>query len=244
MKTFAIGDIHGAEKALLQCIEFSGIDPKNDELIVLGDVVDGWSHVPACVEILLEFEHLIPIRGNHDQWFMDWVNTGVIEFMWHRQGGKATLDSYRDNKDLAKEHILKYFHNSLIYYIDTTRNYAFMHGGYDWHKPLKDNDLDEIMWNRHMIQTAYTWKEFNYVHEGNHKFDEFDKIFVGHTTTQHTFSKKREPSLLPAFLTNIINLDTGAGWNGKLTIMDVDSLEYWQSDLVPDLYPTEYNSRT
>ena len=38
-------------------------------------------------------------------------------------------------------------------------------------------------------------------------------------------------------------MDTGAGWNGKLTIMDVDTEEYWQSDLVESLYPNETNAR-
>jgi serine/threonine protein phosphatase 1 len=35
---------------------------------------------------------------------------------------------------------------------------------------------------------------------------------------------------------NIWNLDTGAGYNGKLTIMDIKTKEYWQSDLVTELY--------
>ena len=38
MKTFVIGDIHGAYKALLQCFERSGFDYEKDHLIVLGDV--------------------------------------------------------------------------------------------------------------------------------------------------------------------------------------------------------------
>jgi len=32
-------------------------------------------------------------------------------------------------------------------------------------------------------------------------------------------------------------MDTGAGWSGKLTIMDIDTNEFWQSDVVKDLYP-------
>jgi serine/threonine protein phosphatase 1 len=32
------------------------------------------------------------------------------------------------------------------------------------------------------------------------------------------------------------NIDTGAGWSGKLTIMNVDTKEYWQSDLISELY--------
>ncbi|ULT39931.1 hypothetical protein KRR40_34415 [Niabella defluvii] len=36
---------------------------------------------------------------------------------------------------------------------------------------------------------------------------------------------------------NIWNLDTGAGSSGRLTIMDVDTKEYWQSDPLNELYP-------
>jgi serine/threonine protein phosphatase 1 len=41
MRTFAIGDIHGAYKAMMQCFERSGFDYKKDHLIVMGDVCDG-----------------------------------------------------------------------------------------------------------------------------------------------------------------------------------------------------------
>ena len=34
----------------------------------------------------------------------------------------------------------------------------------------------------------------------------------------------------------IWDLDTGAGWGGKLTIMDANTEEYWQSDSGDDLY--------
>ncbi len=38
------------------------------------------------------------------------------------------------------------------------------------------------------------------------------------------------------FRAGIWNLDTGAGWEGKLTVMNVDTKEYYQSDPVEDLY--------
>ena len=38
---------------------------------------------------------------------------------------------------------------------------------------------------------------------------------------------------------NVWNLDTGAGYRGRLTIMDIDSKEYWQSDMAILLYPEE-----
>lgn len=236
MKTFVIGDIHGGHRTLLQCIDRSNIDKLNDTLIVIGDVVDGWPDVSLCVDTLLEFTNLIIVRGNHDQWFIDFVERGIKNFSWLSQGGQATLDSYKNNPELILDHYNKFFSKSKIYFIDNERNYAFVHGGYNWHKPLSENDPDDIMWDRHMLETAHMWHKVNTIHGENNTFKEFAKIFIGHTTTEHTFSKKILGSTDPSFISNVINLDTGGGFSGKLTIMNIDTLDYWQSDVATELY--------
>ena len=53
VRTFAMGDVHGAYKALEQCLERSSFDKDKDTLIQLGDVADGFEHVYDCVEELL-----------------------------------------------------------------------------------------------------------------------------------------------------------------------------------------------
>ncbi len=244
MKTFTIGDIHGNYAGLKQCIEKSNIDKDKDTLIVLGDVVDGWNEVPECVEELLTFKNLIGIIGNHDFWFMEWAKTRHVDLMWFKQGGQATLESYKEDDELTDRHMKEYFSKLHYYYIDIDRNYAFMHGGYDWHMPLSANNKNDIMWDRHMVETAQTWKfEKHNAQGGLLKFPEFDKIFVGHTTTQWKSDRRYTPSTKPAFLANLINMDTGAGWDGKLTLMDIDILEYWQSDLCSELYPNQIITR-
>ena len=42
MKTFVIGDIHGGLRALTQVLDRAQVT-LNDQLIFLGDYVDGWS---------------------------------------------------------------------------------------------------------------------------------------------------------------------------------------------------------
>lgn len=66
--------------------------------------------------------------------------------------------------------------------------------------------------------------------------NEFKEIFIGHTSTQ--FLKEDTPM----HAANIWNLDTGGGWFGYITIMDVDTKEYWQSDDARSLYP-EFKGR-
>ena len=36
----------------------------------------------------------------------------------------------------------------------------------------------------------------------------------------------------PIIYPGLIALDTGSGWNGKLTLLNIDTEEYYQSDLV------------
>ena len=75
MKTFIVGDIHGAHKALLQVLERSGFDYENDMLITIGDIVDGWGDSFQVVEELLKIKNRIDIVGNHDDWFLDFINS-------------------------------------------------------------------------------------------------------------------------------------------------------------------------
>jgi serine/threonine protein phosphatase 1 len=38
---------------------------------------------------------------------------------------------------------------------------------------------------------------------------------------------------------NVWNIDTGAAFNGRLSILEVESKKFWQSDVVQNLYPDE-----
>lgn len=91
MRTFVIGDIHGAHKALVQCLERCGFDRTKDRLITLGDVCDGWPEVKECVDELLTIENRIDIVGNHDLWFYQYMITGIHPDNW-RQGGMLAIN--------------------------------------------------------------------------------------------------------------------------------------------------------
>ena len=61
----------------------------------------------------------------------------------------------------------------------------------------------------------------------------YNEIFIGHTPLSKT------GLVVPENAANVWNLDTGAAFKGALTIMDIDTKEFWQSDPVHKLYPTE-----
>jgi len=231
MRRFALGDPHGAYKALRQVFQESRFDYDEDELIVLGDTADGWPEVPECFHELLKIKKLIYVLGNHDEWLLDWFKTGATPVSWTSQGGQATINAYNRHTELDKIDWKK--HRDLLinakYYHVTPDNKCFVHGGFEWKLPIKDQDKDTLLWDRRLFQIACMWDQWK---SKGVIAKEFDEVFVGHTTTSWS-----HPNLKPVHVSNVWNLDQGAGWEGILTLMDIDSKEYWQSDIVKTLYP-------
>ena len=237
-KRFVIGDIHGANKALLQCLERSGFDYENDLLISLGDVSDGWSEVPQAFETLLSIKNLIYVLGNHDYWLLDWLKYGADPHIWLSQGGQIVKEVYIKLMEQGAMEVLhrhRDFLDKAPFYHLTEDNKLFVHGGFDWHMPIEEQMYPkDMLWDRHLFSVASMW----------HNWDKgdcvklYDEVFIGHTATSYS-----HPDMKPVHVSNVWNLDQGAGWVGKLTIMDIDSKEYWQSDLVSELYPEEKGRR-
>lgn len=257
-KTFVIGDIHGANKALVQCLERSEFNYEEDTLIQLGDIADGWPEVYETVEELFKIRNLIPIKGNHDDWFHEYIETGLHPVQWE-MGGEGTARSYL--RQIDKEHLIQrkmsglltglnpmdispahqqFFRTQHHYYIDD-KNRLFIHGGFNRHFTLKEQLPYTFWWDRDLWSSALSYESMvRGESNSSTKFktkQEFSEIFIGHTTTGN-WGKD-----VPMKAANVWNLDTGAGWEGKLTIMGVDTKEYWQSDLVPELYPNELGRR-
>jgi len=236
-KTFAIGDIHGGYKALLQCFERSRFNRTEDKLIVLGDVCDGWPQTREVIDELLTMKNLIFVIGNHDYWTLEWMLTGEQPPIWTEQGGMSTLISYnQDYLDVPESHI-EFLKSGTPLYIDD-KNRAFVHGGFDRKKDARTQDQQTLMWDRRLIQTAVECSRMR----GSRpkKLTEFSEVFLGHTPVSALGIAATEGSIVvdtPVNLFEIWDLDTGGGWEGKITIMDVDTHDYWQSDIVYTLYP-------
>ena len=251
MKRFAIGDIHGNHKALVQCLERSGFNKEEDLLIQLGDICDGWPEVYECVEELLSVKNLIAIIGNHDRWFAEWMTLGMHPAHW-LQGGLGTLQSYCKNTNsiyqgsghsgyttnlntavIPQSHKDFFIKTQKPYYIDHLNN-LFIHGGYD-RTDYISNQLamgsENFWWDRNLWMQARSCAPGVKLKTE----DNFRKIFIGHTATERDY-----PDCKPVQKGEVWNLDNGAGWSGKLTIMNIDTEEYFQSDKVDTLYPNHH----
>ena len=250
-----MGDIHGGFKALLQCIERSGFNKEVDTLISLGDIADGWPQVPECVEELLTIRNLISIRGNHDKWCEDWMLYRAVNKLWLEQGGRATYEAYTIyHPDLINKHEEQFFRKQVTYYIDD-QNRGFVHGGFNSRKGLghetyrSDYYWDRDLWTIAMTQHRNEIKTNSPKLTHSTRYRNHKEIYIGHTATTQWDVKPHYPEYnddnqaknggitVPMNRCNVWNLDTGGGWGGVLTIMDIDTKEYWQSDPVSELYP-------
>lgn len=256
MRILVIGDIHGGLKALIQVLERSKFDSEKDQLIFLGDYVDGWSESAELIQYLINLEIAcvikpIFIRGNHDKWCEDWLTLGARPLIWTQQGGEATLQSYIKTGYLASEEHRTFFAKLHNYYIDD-KNRGFVHGGFKSRKGLGHEVYQaDYYWDRDLWQLALL--QHNRIHETEldyvRRFEKHSELYIGHTSTINWEVKPHYPEyqyqqngdiLVPMNRCNVWNLDTGGGFGGKLTIMDIDTKEFWQSDLLKDLYPYEH----
>jgi serine/threonine protein phosphatase 1 len=237
MKKFVIGDVHGSNKALLQVLEKSGFDKESDLLISIGDIADGWNEVPECVDTLLSIKNLIAIRGNHDVWCYDWFEYGRTPIIWTQQGGQATIDAYVRTGQITEDSHREFWKNQIDYHIDD-ENRLFIHGGWDYLEgfphgamiPVNAGSIaKECHWDRSLLEGARSaFGDKN--REGKFKaLEQFKEVYIGHTAMNG----------VPKQFGNLWNMDTGAGWNGQLTIMDIDTKEFWQSDFTTVLHVGE-----
>ncbi len=227
-RQFVMGDIHGAHKAMLQCFEKARFDYANDTLIFLGDVVDGWPDAPACIDELLKISHLIMLMGNHDKWAFDWAISGKAHLEWNYQGGKETIDCFNGK---MKTRYIDFFRKAKLYHIQDNR--LFVHAGFDLTIPFVLNNEMNFLWDRSLAKAAIE----SYQNNENTRFASFRDVYIGHTPlTRYGYTT-------PVNASNIWLMDTGAGWTGSLSMMEINTKEVYQSCAVPVLYKGIRSSR-
>lgn len=237
MRTLAIGDIHGGLKGIKQLLERATVT-EEDALIFLGDYVDGWSESAQVIQFLIELSKTntcIFIKGNHDAWCENWLRTRQGEPVWMEHGGKGTVDSYaRYSEDEKRQH-LHFFEAMCLYYLDADKR-LFIHAGFtsvhgvEQEYTSRNFYFDRTLWEMAIIMDKRIKKESQMY---PNRLKHYSEIYIGHTPTLN-YSKDK-----PMRAINVWNVDTGAAFTGKLSAIDIETKEIFQSDVLKDLYPDE-----
>jgi serine/threonine protein phosphatase 1 len=235
-RTLVIGDIHGAYLALRQVLDRAGLKPE-DRLIFLGDYVDGWPESARIVDYLISLScshACIFIKGNHDVWCRSWLTDNKPELSWLENRGQSTILSYAQTDPGTKAKHLQFFSSLRDYYIDET-NCLFVHAGFtSVTGPQEEKYPYHYNNDRTLLETAVALDK-NLDPDSvfyPKRLKMFNEIFIGHTPTT-----KYEVEI-PLHVGNLWDVDTGAARDGRISVLDIVSKEFWQSDKVKDLYKT------
>lgn len=239
-RKLVIGDIHGGLRALHQIIERANVT-KEDMLIFLGDYVDGWSESPQVIDYLLDLnknQECVFIRGNHDELLLDWLlgdTTNIDESMWYKHGGEATVLAYEKVSSKKKQIHINFLKALQDYYLDE-ENRLFIHAGFTNMNGIHYEYFPKLFyWDRTLWESALALdssipRDSIYYPK---RLTLYDEIYIGHTPV----TKINET--IPIQKACVWNIDTGAAFKGPLTIMDIDTKEFWQSEPLNDLYFNE-----
>lgn len=224
-RTFVMGDIHGQLEKLSNLLAKVNFDYDKDKLIQLGDIVDRGPEPFLCIDVLQQIEHVVFIRGNHDAEFLNFLVTGRIHLGGNHGAWQTNQAWYKVAAEDRPKYI-QFFKDQLPYYVDEKKR-CFVHGGFNRHEPLDKQFEWVLYWDRDLFASALKMEGLKYEDGRPYKFglkQRFKEVYLGHTPT--LFYGTDQP--MCAFK-KIWNLDTGSGKGGPLTIMDIDTKQYWQA---------------
>lgn len=210
-RTLFITDLHGCLKELEKLFNLMDFNPKHDNLICLGDLMD---RGPYSYEIYRLFRSLkdqmqsrcLILMGNHDDMMLHANDNEVIYDRWMRNRGDLTLQSFSNNNaDISEAY--PWFQTLPLYY--ETEQFICAHAGLVADRP-EENSPHDLFWDREMAHgRPYHGK----------------LVFYGHTTCSNAYLRDKSGNdtalqpgkiyTLPAF--GQICLDTGCVYGGKLT---------------------------
>jgi serine/threonine protein phosphatase 1 len=210
-RTIAIGDIHGASRALAALLDAIQPTP-DDQIIALGDYVSRGIDSAGVIERLIALRlqtQLVCLRGSHEEMMMRSRNNPAELRFWLSVGGEMALMSYAP---LRMNLTLRSVPDSHWEFLDDfcvdrfeTETHLFAHGGVDPELPMASQS-----------PAVLRWKSF-----GRAKPHESGKVLIcGHTP---------QSSGLPNDKGFAICIDTGAGSGGPITALDVNARTYWQA---------------
>ena len=250
MRKLIIGDIHGEYDKLIEVLHKAEFN-KYDLLYSVGDFCDRGDKNLEVLEYLMSLDNFRAVRGNHDAWLYNYLFMGYPDRIWmDYNGGYKTYNQIKDLSKEKKNEILVWL--SKLKYTIYEEEFMIVHGGpyseeiikflssyeIDGRDPVCDHE-GNVVWDRSYFSSAYldsklepgcdlpNEEERYYLRNFKVGPINTDKdIFIGHTPVQK-LTGEMKPFINERY--HLINIDTGSGKGGVLTLMDMKTKEYWQA---------------
>ena len=212
-RTIAIGDIHGHIKALVGLIDL--INPQSeDQLVFLGDYINRGPNSKGVLQFIIDLKqrcNIVCIMGNHEEMMINAYSDPSTMDWFLENGGHETLQSYGPAKNLSlvpQAH--KDFLVGLPLYHETNQHF-FVHANYDYNVDLLDMDSSTALWR---------------------SLDDRPRKHISKKTAILGHTPQMNGGILD--LEYLVCIDTGCGFGGKITALEVISRRVtgriWQVD--------------
>ena len=250
-RDFVVGDVHGCFALLDAELAAHGFDPAHDRLFSVGDLVDRGEESPAVLDAVHRHQ-IKAVRGNHEQMILDWTLNGGLE---HIRAYKACLaDPHADADSVLANVAYRHGLTSALLYnggewfvelyssdVDSTsqlgRWIVEYFSALPWAIEIETvhgvigvvhADVPCLRWSElirllekgrfdHPVREQVLWDRRRWAgHEASTQIEGVTAVIVGHTPTQEAAQRG-----------NVINIDTGAVYGGKLTVFDLADVQEW-----------------
>ena len=157
----------------------------------------------------------------------------VIQSLQQGNSGISTNATYADMG--FRSHVSGSINLELENFIEFDRK-LYVHAGFSHPKgPGEEFQRHMVYWDRSLWETARAAHQLK--DEDSWQYPErlklYSEIYIGHTPVQ------RIGASTPFRASNVWNIDTGAAFDGPLSMINTETKAYWQSDPLPSLYPNE-----
>jgi serine/threonine protein phosphatase 1 len=241
-RDFVVGDIHGCFGQLRAALEARQFDPQRDRLFAVGDLVDRGPE-SDCVLEAVERYRIRSVKGNHEDIIVRWHHGEEQALSLLGNGANWLLDRAEDMDWVDR--IADYM-ASLPYVIEIETEHGIVgivHADSptsDWATFVREIERESPngSMRRKAIWARTRWKTYqphpepsrntlrglldrakrsvrSQAHATGH-VDNVTAVIVGHTPVSGVTAKD-----------NVINIDTGGGYGGKLTLLDLADLPAW-----------------
>ena len=134
--------------------------------------------------------------------------------------------AYSAVSEATKKKHIAFLQSLENYYLDE-QNRLFIHAGFTNMNGVNFEHFPKLFyWERTLWEMALaldkTLSRDSLLYPRRLKL--YDEIYIGHTPVTQI------GKTIPVQMANVWNVDTGAAFKGSLTILDVESKKYWQSE--------------
>lgn len=165
MRYIVCSDIHGYYDVWMDALKKVKFDPKNDFLVVLGDLLDRGNKPLQCLKFVNSLPNKILIRGNHEDLIEDALKRGIFLPHDYHNGTASTItdlgcdglthltSAFDVFKRCRKHTELQKYLNSVVDYAGVG-DYIFVHGWIPTKSNWESGNWKDARWRNGMEEWA------------------------------------------------------------------------------------------